>query len=174
MLECFEKFIKNITNFDFIVDVGCGNGINMLKLKKLGYAFVEGCDNSDEMLGQCKEKNLNVTKANIIDLQYEDSKYDITLCMNVLHHLETHELRKKAIKELLRITKNDGLIFISVNEYYEREKNDYIIKQGENNVFYHLFEMYELTNLCNGLVGHTDINELWECSHRIVIIQVRK
>lgn len=174
MLECFENFIKNISNFDSIVDIGCGSGKTLLKLKELGFEFIEGCDKSLEMVNHCKEKNLNVVKADIINLPYENNKFDITLSISVIHHLQTSELRENAIKELLRITKNNGLIFISVNAYHEYGKNDQMIKQGDNDVFYHLFDTYELTNLCSKIIGCSNINESYEQCHRIGIMCVKK
>lgn len=174
MLKCFENFILDITNYDSIVDIGCGDGINMLKLKELGYEFIEGCDQSEELVKICKSNNLNVIISNITNLIYQDNQFDITLCMSVLHHVETRELRTIAIKELIRITKNDGLIFISVNANQEYNKNDQIIKHGDNELFYHLFDSYELVDLCNELVGCNRIDESYECSHRIMIIQVKK
>jgi hypothetical protein len=91
--------------------------------------------------------------------------------MSVLHHLMTVESRKCAIKELIRITKNNGLIFISVNSNQEYGKNDFT---NDNGLFYHLFDLYELTNLCVDLICCENIDELYESSHRIMIIKVKK
>lgn len=171
MLKCFKNFILNITFFDSVVDIGCGDGKNMLKLKELGYNFIEGCDQSEELVENCKNNNLNVIKSDVVNLTYQDNQFDVTLCMSVLHHLPTTELRKCAIKELTRITKNDGLIFISVNANQEYGKNNLM---NDNGIFYHLFDMCELVNLCEGLICCENIYELYESSHRIMIIKFKK
>lgn len=176
-LESFEKFIKYILSTDSIVEIGCGNGKNMLRLKNLGYKFVKGCDKSEEFIGICKSNNLNVIDGNIIDLPYQNNEFDITLCIEVLHHLETIELRIKAIEELIRITKNGGLIFIVVNanqEFNICSDTDLIIKQVNCNLFYHLFNMYELTELFKNVNYCEKIYETYECLHRIGIIQIKK
>ena len=73
------------------------------------------------------ESNLNILKSkikdgmkisakqgNALDLSmYEDNTFDITLCLGPLYHLFTEEDKRKAISEAIRVTKQNGIIYIA-------------------------------------------------------------
>ena len=59
-------------------------------------------------------KNLNVVYGDVLNLPFETDKFDYTICIAVLHHLSTLEKRKKAISELVRVTKPGSHILIMV------------------------------------------------------------
>lgn len=177
---CFEKFINKIHKDKSIVEIGCGNGVNLLRLEELGYKYVSGCDLSSKLVEICLNKNLNVVEGDICNLQYADNSYDVTLCIAVLHHLSTVELKKCAIRELVRITKDNGLIFITVNSHFEWTKyvkinnnGDIMIKQWDCDLFYHLFEPEELTLLFDDF-NDCSIYETYDNSHVVGIVDINK
>lgn len=55
MLCSFNKFIQNIDKNALIVEIGCGNGKNILHLKKLEYLNCEGCDLNLTCVFKCKK-----------------------------------------------------------------------------------------------------------------------
>ena len=146
-----------------VADIGCGNGRNIKYLIDEGCispAFdLCGCDASEEFVRICKYKKMNVILGNITNLPYDDNTFDFVFCIAVIHHLSTLELRKKAVEELIRITKHGGKILIQVwaqHQEYSKVKyteQDVMIpwKQGKTLIadrYYHLFLDNELAELC--------------------------
>ena len=73
-----------------------------------------GCDFSENLVSICIQKNLNVISGDILNIPFKDNTFDYTICIAVIHHLSTEEKRKKAISELIRVTKPNGKILILV------------------------------------------------------------
>lgn len=93
-------------------------------LRKYGYNAVAWSDhfssNNDSLenseqndsITDSKQKRIVVKKASIMDTGYEDDSFDATCAFAVLDHL-TEADAKKALNELLRITKPGGLVLLS-------------------------------------------------------------
>lgn len=182
--NCVKEFTLGIDKFGTTVEVGCGNGKNMIYLQSNGFEKVCGCDVSTEFVNICKNKHLNVMEANILNLPYESNTFDNVLCVAVIHHLTTKHDRILAIKELLRITKQNGSIFISVSSVEKlfskhcrklNDNNDYAIDWNcsGSERFYHLFENKELESLCYVANDnkHLDITSKSEYGNWIVHIK---
>ena len=101
-----------------ILEVGCGNCRNLLEFAKAGFECY-GIDFSEEMLKHanrfCEKHGINIVlkKANATRLPFKSNTFDYVLCIALLHHLKNEE-RIKAIKEIHRVLKNDGLALFSV------------------------------------------------------------
>ena len=108
---CVESFLNQIPKGSTIGDIGCGNGKNMLYRKDCTNI---GCDFSENLVSICIQKNLNVISGDILNITFKDNTFDYTICIAVIHHLSTEEKRKKAISELIRVTKPNGKILILV------------------------------------------------------------
>lgn len=108
---CVETFMDSIESGSIIGDIGCGNGKNM---NIRGDVSFYGCDFSENLVKICQQKNLNVIPGDILNIPYKDNLFDYTISIAVIHHLSTLEKRKKAVEELVRITKKNGKIFILV------------------------------------------------------------
>jgi ubiquinone/menaquinone biosynthesis C-methylase UbiE len=158
--NCVKVFISRLDKNDTIIEIGCGNGKNLMHLQSNGFKKVSGCDISSEFVNICTNKQLNVIEADILNLPYQSNTFDAVLCVAVIHHLITENDRIMAIKELFRITKQNGLIFISVTSVEKpfskhckklNDKNDFAIDWNcsGSERFYHLFEDQELEKLCN-------------------------
>lgn len=180
--NCVKEFIKDLDPAKPILDAGCGNGKNMCYLSMNGFENVTGCDFSTSLVDICKSKSLNVIEANILSLPFEDNSFENVINVAVLHHLSTKENRIQAIKELLRVTKEEGKIFISVSSieepFYKNYKQidtdcdtgaDTIVGwENKNDRYYHLFEKGELEGLINDL--QVSIISSFECGNHIVVI----
>lgn len=129
--KLMEKY--KIPKFGNFLDVGCAKGFLLHDLKK-NYPTINvyGLDISKYAIENSMEsiKN-NIRLGNCSDLPFEDNFFDTSVAINTIHNLELDEC-KKAIKELIRVTKNKKNIFIQVDAY----ENDY-----EKN----LFEIWMLT-----------------------------
>lgn len=151
---CVETFLKGIPTKSLVGDIGCGNGKNMLYRNDI---VNFGCDFSKNLVDICIQKNLNVVYGNILDIPFETNVFDYTMCIAVIHHLSNPKYRKKAIEELIRVTKPGGKILILVwaleqpeNSRRQFTKQDNMItwksKNGNTiaNRYYYVFKKNEL------------------------------
>lgn len=113
----FKKFTLLIKDLDIesVLDVGCGEGVTLSKLKKEGIGKSwEGVDSEEEAIkiGKKMHPNLSLNKGNVYDLEYKNSSFDLVICTEVLEHLEDPG---KGFEELLRVSKK-YVIFSVPNE----------------------------------------------------------
>ena len=94
---------------DHILDVGCacGHYYRSIKKKVNKNFFYTGTDPYEIFLKKAKiawknDKNAYFVKGNIYKLPFKKKQFDITICSNVLIHLNTI---RKPLQELLRVTK---------------------------------------------------------------------
>jgi len=110
-----------------ILDVGCSMGGFMYSLYNSNkFDFIAGIDidkTAIEMAQEYKkmnnisDKNLFVDTASIFELPFENKKFDFIIMKDVGEHLENKENLELAMKELKRILKDDGHIFIETPNY---------------------------------------------------------
>ncbi len=147
------------------LDLGCGTGRHIHFLAKEGLSVV-GVDNSINALNYVKDiislNNLKC-KLKLIDfyqkLPFNDNKFDLVLSCQAIHHNRIENI-KKLIKEIFRVLKNNGQIFITVpklrdisyKDPIEVETNTFIFYKGhEKGIVHHYFTKEELLNFFNGL-----------------------
>ena len=157
--KSIKEFILTIPINSFILDSGCGNGKHMLLRNNESCIGFDFCVNNMKI---CKNKQLEVLVNDIKYIPFRDNIFDITLCVAVLHHLESEQNRMQAIRELSRVTKLNGIIYIQVwSSDVKKDKkfikinnnNDYFVTwfvNKDRNIkrYYHLFDKDELINLC--------------------------
>jgi len=100
-----------------VLDLGCGAGRNLVYLSKKGFDMY-GTDYAPEGLKIIKERlkkektSCRLKLGNIFNkLPYENDFFDAIISVQVLQHGKVNEI-KKAIKEIKRVLKPEGLIFI--------------------------------------------------------------
>ena len=115
---------ENIKNKK-ILNIGCGRKILTDMYFALNGADVTGIDNSKEALsiaqGKLKKANLDLK----IKVEYEDARslkfknntFDIVTSYSAIEHIINKKDRLKAIKEMVRVTKPNGIIVITVPNY---------------------------------------------------------
>ena len=141
-----------------ILEIGCGNCRNLLVFAKKGFKCY-GLDFSEKMLEFaklfCEKHKIKVRlKLGVAEkLPYQNNFFDYCLSISLLHHLETKEKRRKAVEEMFRVLKPNGLAFVSVWNLFPLSlfvKNKMVKWQKEGKVFYryyYLFLPFELKNL---------------------------
>jgi len=118
-------FIENIEKNQIILDAGCGKGGTIKILAKKSKKIV-GIDISDDILIYAKKithnnKNVELFKESIDKLHFADSYFDIAILgMNTFGNL--HNNKVNVLKELIRVVKPDGRIYIST--YSEKALDD--------------------------------------------------
>ena len=110
-----EKYLKK---GDRIIEVGAGTGRYSINYAQKGYQVdsVELISKNLEILKSkiTKDMKINAIKGNCMDLSmYEDDTFDITLVLGPMYHLYDEKDIDKALKEVVRITKKGGKIFIA-------------------------------------------------------------
>ena len=88
-----------------VLEVGCGSGFLLKRLKKAGYA-TEGIDISPVAARLSGGKVGSATK-----IPYKDNRFDAVLGISIIEHLSQKD-GEKFIKEAKRVLKNNGLIFL--------------------------------------------------------------
>lgn len=105
-----------------IIDVGCGEGFTIDRLQKNGVkANFIGVDFLDKAIkiGRKMYPKLNLKKSNIYKLPFKNGSFDLTICTEVLEHLEDPN---KAVRELKRVTRK-FILFSVPNEPFFMTSN---------------------------------------------------
>ena len=101
-----------------ILEVGAGTGRYSIALAKEGYEVtsIELAENNLEILQKNSRgiENINVLQGDALDLSpLKDNTYDLTLVLGPLYHLYEKEEQQRALKEAIRVTKNNGIVMIA-------------------------------------------------------------
>ncbi|KAI8913795.1 S-adenosyl-L-methionine-dependent methyltransferase [Powellomyces hirtus] len=105
-----------IRDGDRVFEAGCGSGAFLMEIAKLYEVTVDGSDFGEELVEIAKQ-NFPNGKFGVADVQdlsqvAETEAYDATLSHGVWYYLSTPENAEAALKELLRITKPGGSIYV--------------------------------------------------------------
>lgn len=120
-IENIAKYIKNNTK---VLDIGCGNGYSTIKFAKKKDIEIMGIDYSDEMIEQANIAldKLDNNLKKIINFQVGDilrmdlgEKFDTVITCRCLINLVNFNEQKRAIKNILRVLKKDGLYIMCEN-----------------------------------------------------------
>ncbi len=97
------------------LDIGCGQGYYLKEFGNRGIdaAGVESSKNQLRSACRLTEGKNQLFSASLPFLPFRDGSFDFVYIINVLHHLPDREAQKSAIREILRVTKKNGLVFIN-------------------------------------------------------------
>ncbi|MEO8765040.1 MAG: class I SAM-dependent methyltransferase [Ginsengibacter sp.] len=97
-------------NFNTFIDIGGAEGYTANLVREIFHAQVKSTDLSENACKMAKAIfNIDAIPADIHNLPFSDSEFDIVLCSETLEHVTDY---KRAIVELLRITKNVLIITV--------------------------------------------------------------
>ncbi len=88
-----------------ILELGCGDGLNLKIMQELGYKNVFGLDNSFALLSRIK--GIPVVLADACKTGFAGSSFDVIFIDSFLHHLEDYNA---CLREIKRILKPKGLL----------------------------------------------------------------
>lgn len=106
-----------------VLDAGCGTGAFVLALSRFfpGQCDIYGIDIRSEALTLARMKAdlkgnnpVSVVKASVTDLPWADGFFDIVHSKDLLEHLPEPD---KAVRELMRVTRENGYFFTHVPDY---------------------------------------------------------
>jgi SAM-dependent methyltransferase len=94
-----------------ILDAGCGTGINLTWLARIGRPF--GCDFASAALHFCRKRGLtDLVRADVNGLPYRDGAFDLVTFFDVLYH-EAVADDVGVLREAARVLKPGGLVLIT-------------------------------------------------------------
>ena len=144
-----------------ILDAGCGTGLVGIELKKCGYSNIDGVDFSQNMLDLIPQgiyKKIEKVDLNK-HLKFKTNMYDVVMCVGTFTY---GHVKPQALDELIRITKNGGLICFTINEgIYEEYGFVNKIKELTNNKLWNVKEFFKSDYIVN-----KDVNA-WLCLSEI-------
>lgn len=109
------SFLDNNNKDINILDVGCGGGATIKRLSnKFNNAFLYGIDYTLEGVDLSKEFNKDneqceIVRGDVHNLPYENDKFEIITAFETVYFWEDI---KKALLQIKRVLKNDGLFLI--------------------------------------------------------------
>lgn len=122
----FAKFLKKNKAYK-VLDVGCGAGEHLLSLAKEGFK-VWGFDLSSEAIRIAKKTFVQFKlKADLKvasmhkRFPYKDNSFDAVYSLRTLNHGKREDI-EATVKEMCRVSKPGGLIFITVIKILGRKK----------------------------------------------------
>jgi ubiquinone/menaquinone biosynthesis C-methylase UbiE len=101
VIDFISGFPKDIS----ILDVGCGEGVFVEELLKMGYQKVIGLDEN--------YSSLRVLQGNAVSLPFKNDQFDVVLFLDVLEHIPI-EKQTDAVKEIYRVLKQGGILVASI------------------------------------------------------------
>lgn len=119
--ELLTNFLSMVGKNDTLFDIGCGSGYWIEKCLSYGISKdqITGVDLSPTNVEILKRKGYKAICGSVTKLELEDNISDFTVCNGVVNVTSDPFL---AFKELVRITKPSGYIFLNVtnrfNPYY--------------------------------------------------------
>jgi len=138
-IETLKSYLNPKT---FIIDYGCGYGRTLDMLYQHGFKNTIGYDFSEGMIQRGKQTfphlNLNVSKNNAIPA--DDSSADLIILFAVLTCIINNEDQTALVKEIYRVLKPGGLIYINdfllnTDQRNQNRYNTYKEKYGIYGVF---------------------------------------
>ncbi len=113
IIEKILKYFYNNKKKNYILEIGCGSGGNLLMLSRYGQVY--GIEPDKESREYAKARNVGVIKDGTLpdNIPYK-KKFDLIFLLDVIEHLDDDE---KALKSLQKYLKTDGKIIITVPAY---------------------------------------------------------
>lgn len=109
--QFLDRFLEEPTCPTAVLDVGCGTGPHMRKLRKRGYQ-VAGMDGSPEMLEEARLLNpkSDIRLGEVDAIPFEAEAFDVVLCIEVLRYLENP---LPCLREIHRVLKPGGVALVT-------------------------------------------------------------
>lgn len=109
-----------------VLELACGSGQLTFKLAKYAKTWV-GTDFSEQMISEARKcgeyENLTFETADATSLSFSDGEFDCVLIANALHIMPKPD---KAMKEIYRVLKPQGILFAPTFLWKEGKRNKFI------------------------------------------------
>ena len=115
-----------ITSKSSVLDLGCGDGLNVSILLKMGIKHVAGVDMSRYLIEKARKNNPSIRfyVGKVESLPFRAKQFDVVLVDSVLHHLMKYS---KPVKEVRRVLVDGGVFcFIEPHSSLLRKIFDFV------------------------------------------------
>lgn len=115
-----------IKNSDRVLDLGCGDGLNVSILRKRGVLKIVGLDMSKDLLKEAQKNNPDIKfyLGLAEKLPFKNNRFDVVLVDSVFHHLMEYP---KNIAEIKRVLVSGGILcFIEPHDSFIRKMLDFV------------------------------------------------
>lgn len=147
--ERLEFIAAHLGNSGSFLDVGCGNGEAMARLKATHptVSFV-GTDIGNGTINNCMidHPGMDFVVGNAESLPFVNNTFDVVWCGETLEHVSDPS---KALTELFRVSK--GLVIISVPSRHRNTSDEHITEFDLMDFVSIPFELIDLDVVCNGI-----------------------
>lgn len=130
-----QIFKGRYQNEDSVLFAGCGKGRNIAWFYHNNFN-IKAVDKNEDALATVRENYPNlssITKGDLHKLPYEDNSFHHVVCSAVLHFAESEQAFDSWFKELIRVLKPKGSLFIRMTTNVGVE---HTIKAIEKGVYY--------------------------------------
>lgn len=111
---------------DLVLDVACGDGLDIMLLRSMGINNIQGLDMSSHLLQEAKKRNpgTKFVLGKAEHLPFPDKQFSVVLVDSVFHHLTNFE---KTLKEIRRVLRPGGILcFIEPHRALLRRLLDWV------------------------------------------------
>lgn len=164
----YKKAIRDKAKDIRILEIGVGTGNLASRFLQNEYDII-GIDQSREMLNVAKEKfpKLKLRLGDFLKIPFESGKFDVIVSIYAFHHLNEEE-NKIAIREILRVLKDDGRVVIGDLMFQNQEEKEKImsgltneeIEEIEDEYYSNIESLREEFNKYNKKLQITKMDEL--------------
>jgi len=106
--KLIDRFFERIRDavraepVECMLDAGCGEGMTFYQLGELLPENVAGFDINPECVAFARERfpSAHLSQEDIYNLPYEEGRFDLVLCMEVLEHLSEPEAAIRSLKRV--------------------------------------------------------------------------
>lgn len=112
--------IENVDPGHSILDVGCGTGEFLFRLKDR-FDILHGIDTSSEAIEWAKNKNkgfknILILESDIKNCGFKENSFDCCLCLDVLEHVGNPS---DLLLEIKRVLKSNGRLIVSIPNWFD-------------------------------------------------------
>ena len=126
--ELFERIARRGVDGRRLLEIGCGIGIDTLRLARLGFREVVAVDLAEAAIEIAAERaaregldNVRFSLGNAERLEHEDGSFDVVYSFGVIHHTPDME---RAVAEIHRVLRPGGRAYVMI--YHSRSLVDAI------------------------------------------------
>ena len=111
-----------------ILEVGTNRGLQIEKLKPMGFKNFYGIEINKRAINICKNRigNINLVEASALEIPFKDNSFDLVFTLGVLIHIPP-DCIDLVMKEIYRVSKR----FIWGSEYYSEKYAAIIYRENE-------------------------------------------
>lgn len=110
--------IKKLKDKGRILDIGCGRGVELEKLKEFGWK-VHGTEYFNVSKTELEKKGIKIFLGDIWEAKYPDRYFDVVTMWHSMEHITNP---KRVIQESKRILKENGMLKIAVPNFESLER----------------------------------------------------